>query len=242
MTRLPFRLVAVATRFLRHTHLACLTLLLAVMTTGCFDIQEDITLRADGSGTYVTVTDMTQMMALISSMGQDSTGDGTSSTATSLDSTFREVVKVLSGVPGLHNVAYQAEGYVYTLSYDFDNVDALNEGNARNNTMAGQTPGMNPSASYTWKSGELSKTSPPVADLLGEMGDDDEMEQAMTMIKMFMADAHFTSVFHLPGKVKKTSNKEAQLSDGNTTVTLKTNFVSFLEGKSSPALTIKYKK
>lgn len=73
----------------------------------------------------------------------------------------------------------------------------------------------------------------PVDELLG---DDDQM----AMAKMFLEGASYTTIYHLPGKVKKTDIPNAEV-DGKT-VRVENSFLDILEGKAELAGDIKFKK
>ncbi len=68
------------------------------------------------------------------------------------------------------------------------------------------------------------------------------MAQAMEMMEMMMGDATYTTIYNFPGKIKKSTNKEASDSNGNKTITVKAKFLDLLDDPSILDNTIKYKK
>ena len=67
-----------------------------------------------------------------------------------------------------------------------------------------------------------------------------EEDESMAMMKMFMAGAEYTTVYHFPGKVKKATNPNAKI-DGNT-VTIKGDLLEMMEGKADMSTEVKFKK
>lgn len=56
-------------------------------------------------------------------------------------------------------------------------------------------------------------------------------EEELQMAKMFFADASYKTIYHFPGKIKKTSMKNANI-DGKT-LTMVTPLIDILEGKAA---------
>lgn len=67
-----------------------------------------------------------------------------------------------------------------------------------------------------------------------------EEDENMAMMKMFMAGAEYTTVYHFPGKVKSATNANAQV-DGKT-VTIKGDLLEMIEGKADMSTEVKFKK
>lgn len=67
-----------------------------------------------------------------------------------------------------------------------------------------------------------------------------EEDESMAMLRMMLAGAEYKTVYHLPGKVKKVSNPDAQI-DGKT-VTIEGDLIEVMEGKADLSTTVKFKK
>lgn len=66
---------------------------------------------------------------------------------------------------------------------------------------------------------------------VAEKSDDPAMNsEELSMMKMFFADAAYTTVYNMPGKIKKTSMKNAEV-DGKK-ITIVTPLMDILEGKA----------
>lgn len=212
----------------------------AMLLTSCLDIVEEITLKSDGSGKYKMSMDMSEMMQMMMTYMPDSVKDtmdekdmmdslANMSSSQEMDS----VVEVLEGIEGISNAENKMEGFVMIISYDFANIESLNLASSQGSFTAKQ--GIKP-ASYTWKKGRFGRTYN-----MAELGEDEETEEAMAMAKMMMQDATFTTVYNLPGKVKKFSNEDAQLENGKRTLRLETSFGEILDDPALMSNEIQFK-
>ena len=92
--------------------------------TSCFNIIEELAVTKKGSGTYKNTIDMSQMMGMIAAFMPDSvkqmTGEMEKGMLSSIDD--------LKNIKGISNISTNSEGdYIYSISYTFDNMNALNK-------------------------------------------------------------------------------------------------------------------
>lgn len=213
----------------------------ALTFTACLDIVEEITLKADGSGQYAMSMDMSQMMQMMMMYMPDSVKENMDE-QTMLDSLatmtnsqeMDSIADVLNAMDGISKAETHMEGFVMVFSYDFDNVDALNQAANQNSFTAQQ--GLK-SANYSWKKGSFSRGF----NKLDLDSGDAEADEAMAMAKMMMQDATFTSIYNFPGAVKKVSNSAAALSNGKKTVTLERTFGEIFDDPGMMSNEIKFK-
>jgi len=66
-------------------------------------------------------------------------------------------------------------------------------------------------------------------------------EEENQMATMMFANSTYTTIYHLPGKVKKMTNPRATLSADQKTVTTKVKFMDYMQGKLKLDNTIKFK-
>ena len=96
-----------------------------------------------------------------------------------------------------------------------------------NGMMGGGLSGMMPGgALFELGKKSLKRLPTPKPD---ELMDGEEMDMA----KMFLSTAEYKTIYHFPGRVKKTTIPGAQI-DGNT-VTVVTSLVEVMEGKADVA-------
>lgn len=223
--------------------------ILLVTMTGCFDIEEEITLNRDGSGSYAMTIDMGELGSMLSSFQDEESEEDGEDPMGSLDSTMMEQAKNLREVPGITNVRHASENFAFTISYDFESIEALNNAQAASaeedsDAMGGMMGGgMSNGASFSWKSGLFERnSSTSMDDLLGGEEGEEEDESAMEMAKMMFGSANYTTIYHFPNKVKKVSNPSSEISADNRTVTTEISFSDILDGSAELGTKIKYKK
>jgi hypothetical protein len=227
-----------------------LIFVLAIITSSCLDMVEEITLNRDGSGSYSMSIDMSEMMTMMKGLMSSEEENNETNFSGSMDSTMQELAATLRDMQGISNVAHQTENFKFKISYDFADIEALNEA-AQNNALSsggmGQgemMDGMMPTnPAYEWTKKTFERIDPPTEDLLDQASsEDDEMAQAMEMAKMFMGSASYKSIYHFPGKIKKMENDDARISADKKTATLEVKLLDILEGNAGLGNKIYYKK
>lgn len=210
-----------------------LTAFAVVFLTGCFDITEEITLKKNGSGQYINKIDASSFAEQMQAFAAfDTTGEMIPKLKYSLDSTFATTWGGYNKVKGISNVKIDtSKPYVYILTMDFENVEALN-------SALNSSKGTTQQDLYAWEKGKISRKDLPLN--MGDMKMEDESQKEM--LKGFMQDMKYTIIYHLPNDVKEVSNKEAKVSQDKKTVTLATNLLDVMDQKIKLSSIIEYKK
>ncbi len=227
---------------------------LLLVLSGCFDIREEIFLEKNGSGRYTSTIDMSQlkeMLTALKSMMPDSSGGGGKdefSELNSLDS-LQQLWKDIDQVPGITDVKREKkDDMVFQVSFRFADINALNTAMTKRNKN--EDPEKIVSGDfYSFSKGNFACNDTSFGGLndvmkgmnSGAEGGSDSTAMALNMMKGFMGDMKYTSIYHLPGKVSSYSNKEAKLSEDGKTLTLEINF-SDTEKPQSLKNNIQYKK
>jgi hypothetical protein len=244
------------------SYLAVLVLMFTM--TSCIDIIEEMTLNKNGTGKYVVIMDMSSLMAegmkdMLQGMAQEEGSENAFSDMPSeLDtmiyfSNAPDSVKAKFAHPEIlkktvlrTEISESKELMRMTFSIDFDKVKEIDyfladldkmQGNG--GAMPNMGSGLFPTASTDqslFKLGKrkLTRINPPKAD---DMAMEDEELQ---MLKMFFAEAKYTTIYHLPGKIKKTTIPDAVVEGKN--LSLVTPLMDMLEGKINMGGDIIYKK
>jgi hypothetical protein len=221
---LPFRLrPALRFRTLRVALLA----LTALCCTSCFNIEEEIYLNRDGSGRYAISVDMSAMMEMMSAfMSQEESGE--TDMFGSLDSTLEAQASALRGMAGISNVSHSREEARFKLLFDFRDVSTLNRALQETQGASEQTGGLLQNSNFTWTPKSFERAA---VDMKANMENAEIDEQSMEMARMFLADAKYKTILHLPGSAKKMTNKDAVISADKRTVTFDATFLDLLDGK-----------
>jgi hypothetical protein len=246
------------------SYLVCLVLALA--TSGCFEMLEDIYLNSDGSGKYQITMDMSGMFddPFMGEMMKNSMMEQTGSDELEIDSLISFSELSPGGLPptltdndreliGRTEIRMRMSDKekigTIVFSFPFNNMDELNsfqEAFGRIQEEGGQGgmgsllgSGMTNGAKTNWSlSGRTLNRDVDTAAAAEELEEMDD--ETMEMMKMFMAESTFTTVYHLPGKVKKCTIPGAAVE--GKTVTLSYNMLDAMEEQPETGGTIKFKK
>lgn len=221
-----------------------LTLLAFVFVPGCLDIEEEVFLNADGSGTYVNHIDMNGIVDMIMMMAPDSVREEMGENPDEfLDSLFQsqEMTSSLTVMAeryeeqeGVANATSKMTDGIMTVSFDFTSVESLNTAlsqTAEENELGFLTP------SFAWKKGRLTRLAGSGSE---EM--DEELQSQMEMMKVMMGDATYTTRYHFPGAVKSNTNDDANLLDAGKTVVVEHSLLEVMEDPTLLGNEIKFKK
>jgi len=211
-----------------------LSALFIIGLAGCFNVTDELFLEEKGNGTFQTTMDMSgmkDMINMLKTMMPDSLkdkGEGMEGLG-ALDS-LETMWKELETIPGISEVKrVKKEEMIFTVSFRFANIKALNEAMAaRNKKDSGNTaPAMD---FYTFKKGQLVCNDTSMAGIgdamkgiSGDNSKEDPSGMDLSMLKTMMGDMKFTSIYHMPGKITDYTNKNAKLSEDGKTISLEIN-------------------
>lgn len=230
---------------------------LSFFLTGCLDVMEEIHLNRDGSGKYAVTIDMSKLFSddfmkeMIKSSLQEEGGLNIG------DGGFPEMDTVIyfKNLPEEQKgdrpefwdkvrsniVMSDEKGQFQTvilldfdspedIAYLFANLDAIGEGGGQlaSPTVGGVLP---TGVMYSVAKNVLTRKS-------GKAESETEGEE-MEMMKMFLGEATYKTVYHLPGKVVKANIPGAKVD--NNTVTVEADLLDIWEGNATLDGAIKYK-
>jgi len=240
-----------------------------ITMTSCIDIVEEMFLKKNGSGKYVITMDMSALMEagtkeMLEGMMKENQEEGAEdlSIPTEMDSimyfsdapdsirrkfTHPEILEKIY----VHTImSEKKEEMIIKFAIDFDKVkeidyfledlDKLQGDNQLTGGLgaAGGGGGFFPSASSAKNLFKLAKRK--FTRLPAEQPEETMNEEDMQMAKMFFADAKYKAIYHFPGKIKKTTMKNAMI-DGKT-LTMESPLIDIMEGKAALEGDICFKK
>lgn len=184
-----------------------------LLFTSCFQIIEEIFLNKNGSGTMQVTVDMDEMMGMFSAFMPDSLkGDMNFEEMIGNGESDEEIAKI-EAIKGISNVQMKHKGeYSFSLSYDFANIDALNNAMEQN---ALQKDGGLASAflkgfgnEYEIKKRYIHRTF-EIKDLpLGEEEEDSNPFKELGSLGDLMKSPTYQFIYHVPKKFKKVVVKD----------------------------------
>jgi hypothetical protein len=202
---------------------------LVFTATGCLDILEEITFNKDGSGTYVTAYDISELVDTYDML--DTTGKGRKDLERTLDSTFEVLKKKTARINGVSAVSIdKSKKNVTKLRLNFTNITVLNKVLNQDKKLASE---MN---LYSQSKGRLSRKASGVSSWLGGNSEEDDDE----MMSSVLSEMKYRIIYHLPKRVKKMTNEDATLSNDKKTVTLEVSHKEVKENNKTLANEIKF--
>jgi hypothetical protein len=201
---------------------------------GCFNVTDEIYLEEKGSGTFQTTIDMSgmkDMITMLKSMMPDSLKDKSEGMKGlgALDS-LQTMWKELETTPGITEVKrVKKDDMIFTLSFHFADIKALNAAMAARNKKD-STSTAPVSDFFTFQKGRFICNDTSMAGMgdamkgLNSSGSEtDSSGLNMNMMKSMMGDMKYTTIYHLPGKIKDYTNKNAKLLEDGKTITIEIN-------------------
>lgn len=207
-----------------------LLLPLFLLLTGCFEIVEDITIHANGSGTFLYTVNMSQSKVRLDGLMKLDSSDGYR--VPKRDEVEKEILKAKTSLEksqGITNVVTTSDwaNYIYTIRFDFNNINNLN--------LAVETLSADLSEDH--------KRIPEASDNFAFSGKSfdrkSHYDAQATAKKMtpqdreILKNATYTCIFRFDGPVKSCSNKDAVISKSGKNVMLRMNMLQLANGSKS---------
>ncbi|MBK7408398.1 MAG: hypothetical protein IPL49_16915 [Saprospirales bacterium] len=230
-----------------------------LLFTSCFEILEEVYLKKDGSGTYLYTIDMSAIMdesmkELLASATEE--GEANSLDGVEIDSVIyfkdanpQEIAELSR--PEVFKRGFmkiqmsdEQDKMVMQFGLDFENVEEIdyflkNLDKVSSDGMQGGEMGKGllltskAAEMFSLKGKKLSRLSSP------SLGNEEVNDEDMGMLSLFMESATFTTIYHLPGNVKKTTIPGAVI-DGKT-ITVESSLLDLMNGESAQSGWIKFK-
>jgi hypothetical protein len=238
-----------------------LLLLLAIPVflsfTGCIEILEEVFLEKGGSGSYQITVDMSALMdeSLQDMLGQFAgEGEDMSLEGIEMDSLIRyadiagdqiaslERPEVFESAQMRMEISDARDVMKFTISMDFQELEDIDYFSAHLSEIAGEefaggmgSAGILPSGNLMSLKGKKLTRHPVVTPSDTPAFSEEEM----AMARMMFEGATYTTIYHFPGKVKKTSIPDAVI-DGNM-VSITHGLMDMMTEDIDVAGTIKFK-
>lgn len=223
-----------------RTIIQALALICLLSTTSCVSFIERIFFKADGSGTYEFSIDMSSVVSMMELSGEDMNTD---SLLSQLNMDSEGTIAKLEAIGGVNNVRpeFNKETGILSMVFDFDNVDALNEGISTYLYDSTQTDIVRYEI-FSAKGNTFERSSKNLLmetfeeTMAAETGSEDI---DMDFVKMMFSDMYYATEITFEKGIKSVSNKEYE-EKGNTII-WKTYPFNDLNDKTDIAVKVKTK-
>lgn len=191
------------------------------LCTACFDIQENIVLKKDGSGKFTFTIDMSELKTMF---GSDNGSIKTSSKndknpTDKIDSKFDAIKVELKKIDGISNITQNVDttNIIVKVGFNFKNIDALNNGL---NVLFKDDENTKPITYYEFKDKQFTRLeSASKGFLKAGFEDKNTSKDKKASAKMpFDLDGLFqtisyTTTYEFENDIKQSSNKDAVVSN-----------------------------
>ena len=210
---------------------------LLICFTGCFEITEDISLNADGSGSFNLMINASESKDNLRNYMKVGEADGKKiPSQMEINQNLLKMKFILEGIQGIQNVKLEKdfENFIFKLSGEFDQLEKLNLG------IVQLSESFNTS-NYTIDHKDNFKFIPgEVVRLFNYPIDPDFYNNARTTVQYILDTARVTSIIRLQQKIKSFSNKKAILSPSGRAVMLKASLAELTKSEKSLENKISY--
>ncbi|MFN8239061.1 MAG: hypothetical protein U0T77_12905 [Chitinophagales bacterium] len=222
---------------MRNRLLKLLILLLSVFgCSACFDLQENLFFKKDGSGTFsfiVSLGDLKSMMSLFENEKSDNNEKNPRTKKSSndkLNNNFESTRKKLLKIDGITNVKTIEDtiNNKFGLSFNFKNIDVLNNAMNRLFEDDSATEKSPDNVYFQWKDNQLIRNEEiDSKSIIGKSGDFTKgTKKSSETLLPFSLDQLFGSVsysssYEFENKIAQSANPNAILSSNMKKVTIK---------------------
>jgi len=223
-------------------------LLSLFICTGCFDLQENLYLKKDGSGNFSFIIDLTEMKTMMAMFDgeEEEQDDETEDTEEikiksrekspnkkddKFSSNFEKTRRKLLNTDGISNVKTIEDtiNYKFGLSFDFKNITALNK--AMNRLFEDEDTDTIPAQEiiyFEWKDKQLlrneeidSKSILSKTGSFSNTGGNDLFSGLTSNLEQLFAAVSYSANYEFEKKISLSSNAQAQLSSNDRKVSIK---------------------
>lgn len=200
------------------TIIQALALICLLSTTSCISFIEKIFFKADGSGTYEFSIDMSSLVSMMQLSGEDMNTD---SLLSQLNMDSEGTIAKLEAISGVNNVRpeFNNETGILSMVFDFDNIDALNQGISTYLYDSTKTDIIQyqifTAKGNTFERSDINLMMDAFQKTMKEGSNDEELD--MEFVKMMFSDMYYATEITFEKGIKSVSNKEYE-EKGNTII------------------------
>jgi RecG-like helicase len=227
------------------TYIAFFTIICSLLLTSCFELREEIDLNKDGSGTYRLLLDMSQSkqtLDLAQKMQEAKDNEAAKNLNFTIDSTFAKSVMRFKNMPGISFAkdTVNKTDYVFGIIFNFSGMEALNNAimelnKDENGKLTIEKP------VYSMTKNIFERQNLYYFNNISEVLKVNTNVEKNEKISSLLQGASYVSVIKVNGKIKKYSNKKAEIDYTKTVLRLATPLPEAISGKSELGNVIKIK-
>jgi hypothetical protein len=214
------------------------TIFVAILLSGCFEIREEVNMKADGSGEVSFVVNLSQSKENVAKyMAMGSVEGYKVPSKQSVEENLAKIKSSVSAVPGMSAVMTKSDwsNYIFTVSGRFAHVEALNKAMeivAKEYDKEGKHAASGKSG-FGYNNGQFRRYSsyPSKAK---------EFNALPSMQRYVLESAKMTSIYRFDRNIRKVGHPKAQLSPSGKAVMLTLPLSELMKGTGSLSNTVTF--
>lgn len=213
-------------------------LFLSLFISGCFEIREEVNMKADGSGEVSFVLNLSESRENMAKYMEMGAVEGYKvPKKEEVEANMAKIKSLMAAVPGMSAVMTKTDwsSYIFSVSGRFAHVEALNKAmeivakeydKQGKYTATGQT-------GFVYSNGQFKRfsTYPPKAK---------EFAELPSMQRYVLESAKMTSIYRFDRSIRRVSHPKAQLSPSGKAVMLQLPLADLLKGTGTLSETVTF--
>ena len=216
-----------------------ITVLLLLLTclSSCFEIREEVNMKADGSGELQFVVNMSQSKDKVRTyMTMEKVEGYTVPKKETVDAFMAHVKLTLGNVPGITNIFTKSDwsNYIFTVTCRFAHVEALNEAIKTLSEHADYFP-VKPikEKNYAYNNSQFQR-------IFNYPTKPKEFQELPSMQRYMLETAKMISIYRFERSIRHLSKQKSQLSPSGKAIMLQTSIADLAKGTATLANTISF--
>lgn len=214
------------------------TIFASLLLSGCFEIREEVNMKADGSGEVSFVVNLSQSKANVAKYMEMGSVEGYKVPGKAeVEANLTKIKNSVAAVPGMSAVMTKSDwsSYIFTLSGRFAHVEALNKAMeivAKSYDKEGKHAASG-KAGFGYNNGQFKRFSsyPPKAK---------EFAELPSMQRYVLESATMTSIYRFDRSIRNVSHPKAQLSPSGKAVMLQLPLSELIKGTGTLSETVTF--
>jgi hypothetical protein len=208
------------------------------LLTGCFEVREEVNMKADGSGEVSFVLNLSESRESVAKYMAMGSAEGFKlPKKEEVEANLDKIKTLMAAVPGMSAVMTKSDwsSYIFSVSGRFAHVEALNKAveivakeydKQGKYTVAGQT-------GFVYSNGQFKRfsTYPPKAK---------EFAELPSIQRYVLESAKMTSIYRFDRSIRRVSHPKAQLSPSGKAVMLQLPLSDLLKGTATLTETVTF--
>ena len=208
-------------------------LLTTLLLTSCFEIKEEISMNADGSGNMTLTLNLSQSKQNLANFLKGGEFQGQKlPTKEEILQKLDEAKTVLASIKGLSNLKNTTdfENFIFTFSGNFTNIEVLNTAVNVLTEKMNETPyPVEKVKHFNYSNNSFNRLFEYPVDYL----DNEDYQKLGSMERFVMESAKVVSVYRFENEIQSCDNQRAKISPSKKAIKLEHSIADLVKGTSS---------